>query len=105
MVSIAENGMPLISTALPLGDVYRRVVGRKLVERLLHARDALVLEGVRLEDRDGHRGFGVGPFDHGAGDDHRLQSFLGRGLCLLLRVHGNDATGDCYRTNYEHAAY
>ena len=41
--------------------------------RLLHIRDALILEGVRLEDRDGLRGFGIGPLDHGAGDDDLLQ--------------------------------
>ena len=33
------------------------LAGGERVQRLLHIHDALVLEGVRLEDRDGLRGF------------------------------------------------
>jgi hypothetical protein len=40
---------------------------------VLHIRDALVLEGVRLDDRDGFRAFRLGPLDEGACDDNLLQ--------------------------------
>src|SRR4029077_18766250 len=84
-----------------LGDVDCRVVVRKLVERLLHARDALVNEGVRLEDRDGHGRFGIDPFDHGAGDDDFLELFFRwlRGLSLLLRVYRNRADSERQRSD------
>jgi hypothetical protein len=103
---VAQVGVRTAAGKRPdgLGDVYRRGVGRKRVQRLLHTRDALVLEGVRLEDRDGLRGLGAGPFDHGAGDHNRLQSLFGRGLCLLLRVHGNNAT-DAARPQHRRKQY